>query len=86
MQEWRRATVRNGVRGIVGECGGHAMCATCYVYVRAPYLDALPERSEDGMLDCAIAPRDDERSRLSCQISVGQGLDEIQVNLPPSKV
>ncbi|WP_442800067.1 hypothetical protein [Nocardia sp. NBC_01730] len=29
------AAVHNGVTGIVGECGGQAMCATCHVLVRA---------------------------------------------------
>src|ERR1700733_4974895 len=27
------AAVRNGVPGIVGECGGNCSCATCHVYV-----------------------------------------------------
>ena len=83
-----RAAVQHGVRGIVGECGGQAMCATCHVYVREPYLDALPEISEDEdeMLDCTVAPRDDARSRLGCQVVVGGALDEIQVDVPSSQV
>ena len=83
-----RAAVHHGVRGIVGECGGQAMCATCHVYVREPYLDALPEvgEDEDEMLDCAVAPRDDRRSRLGCQVVVGGDLDEIQVDVPASQV
>lgn len=83
-----RAAVVNGVRGIVGECGGQAMCATCHVYVREPYVDALPDLSEDEdeMLDCAAAPRDERRSRLGCQIVVGGDLEEIQVDVPASQV
>jgi ferredoxin, 2Fe-2S len=83
-----RAAVQNGVHGIIGECGGQAMCATCHVYVRHPYIGALPDmgEDEDEMLDCAVAPRDDERSRLGCQIVVGGDLEEIQVDVPPSQV
>ena len=83
-----RAAVRNGVPGIVGECGGQAMCATCHVYVREPYLDALPPmgEDEDEMLDCTVAPRDDVRSRLGCQIVVGPDLDGLEVDVPPSQV
>jgi 2Fe-2S ferredoxin len=82
-----RAAVTNGVAGIVGECGGQAMCATCHVYVREEYLDALPEigDDEDEMLDCTVAERTD-RSRLGCQVKVGDGLEEIEVDVPASQV
>jgi ferredoxin, 2Fe-2S len=83
-----RAAVQNGVPGIIGECGGQAMCATCHVYVREDYLAALPEISEDEdeMLDCTVAPRHDARSRLGCQVVVGADLDEIEVDVPASQV
>ena len=37
-----RAAVTNGIEGIVGECGGQAMCATCHVYVRPEFAGQLP--------------------------------------------
>ncbi|RNL85316.1 2Fe-2S iron-sulfur cluster-binding protein [Halostreptopolyspora alba] len=83
-----RAAVANDVPGIVGECGGQAMCATCHVYVRAEHLDLLPEMSEDEeeMLECTAAPRDEKRSRLSCQIVPGPGLDPIEVDVPADQI
>ncbi|WP_033290722.1 2Fe-2S iron-sulfur cluster-binding protein [Amycolatopsis jejuensis] len=79
-----RAAVRIGVPGIIGECGGQAMCATCHVYVREPYLDALPGLSEDedAMLDFTVAPRDPRRSRLGCQLPLGGALEELEVDVP----
>ncbi|MCK6210542.1 2Fe-2S iron-sulfur cluster binding domain-containing protein [Georgenia sp. EYE_87] len=83
-----RAALTNGVAGIVGECGGQAMCATCHVYVREPYLEALPEVGEDEeeMLECTAAERDAARSRLGCQIKVGVHLDEIEVDVPARQI
>ncbi len=83
-----RAAVTNGVDGIVGECGGQAMCATCHVYVREEYLGGLPEIGDDEeeMLECTAGPRDDERSRLGCQIMVGDGLEQIEVDVPDDQI
>jgi 2Fe-2S ferredoxin len=82
-----RAAVSNGIDGIVGECGGQAMCATCHVYVRPEYTDALPEigDDEDEMLDCTVAERTG-RSRLGCQVTVGAHLPEIVVDVPSDQV
>jgi ferredoxin, 2Fe-2S len=81
-----RAAVNNGVAGIVGECGGQAMCATCHVYVREDYLAVLPSISEDEdeMLDCTVEERT-ERSRLGCQLTVGGALEELEVDVPESQ-
>src|SRR3546814_17204990 len=63
--------VRNGVPGIVAECGGSLSCATCHVYVQDDDFAALPptEEMEDEMLYGAACERS-ETSRLSCQIQV----------------
>jgi len=82
-----RAAVSNGVDGIVGECGGQAMCATCHVYVRPEHADGLSEvtEDEDEMLDCTVTERT-ERSRLGCQVAVGPEQDGIVVDVPAGQV
>ena len=82
-----RAAVSSGVRGIVGECGGQAMCATCHVYVHADYLDQLSPvgEDEDEMLEDTAAPRL-ERSRLGCQVVVDGALPELHVDVPETQV
>lgn len=82
-----RAAVTNGVPGIVGECGGQAMCATCHVHVRPGHDDALPPVGEDEeeMLECTTEERTD-RSRLGCQLVLGGALQELDVDVPESQV
>lgn len=78
-----QGAVSNGVDGIVAECGGSAMCATCHVYVAEGPLENLPPRNpvEEEMLESAAAERK-ENSRLSCQIEVTAELDGLVVDLP----
>lgn len=48
-----------GLDGIVAECGGEMVCATCHVFVASPDLMGnLPEKSmiEDEMLDFTVEP------------------------------
>ena len=77
------AAQSHGVDGILGECGGQAMCATCHVYVDEKYLEYLPEVSEeeDEMLEEAIAERR-SNSRLSCQLPVTEQLDGVVLEVP----
>lgn len=78
--------VRNGVPGIVAECGGSLSCATCHVYVREDQLDQLPEMSdmEDEMLYGTAEDRTD-CSRLSCQIKLTEDMD-LHVTTPETQV
>ena len=82
-----RAAVTNGIQGIVGECGGQAMCATCHVYVRPEFTDLLPALGddEDEMLDCTTAERTDA-SRLGCQVKMSDSLANIVVDVPSDQV
>ena len=82
-QSLMQAAVSAGVRGIVGECGGSAMCATCHVYVDEKFADQLPAplATELEMLECTASERR-PTSRLSCQIKVSAALAGLVVHLP----
>ncbi|EIM75396.1 rhodocoxin [Nitritalea halalkaliphila LW7] len=75
--------VQNDIKGIIAECGGSCMCATCHCYIGEKYLDKLPEmeEEEDEMLEGAVAPRT-ERSRLGCQVRISNALDGLVVEIP----
>jgi 2Fe-2S ferredoxin len=78
------AAVRNGVPGIVGECGGHISCATCHVWLRPEYVDLSGEigNMEEDLLDLGVAERR-QTSRLGCQVVITDELDGLTVDVPP---
>ncbi|GAA3041434.1 2Fe-2S iron-sulfur cluster-binding protein [Pseudonocardia yunnanensis] len=78
--------VKNGVPGIIGECGGNASCATCHVWVREEYarLVGSPGDLEEDLLDLGVSERR-PTSRLSCQIPVAPDLDGLTVDIPPDQ-
>lgn len=83
-----RIAVLNDVPGIVGECGGQAMCATCHVYVCEPFSSVFEpiDEDEDEMLDCTASPRDVLRSRLGCQLFITEDVEEVEVDVPSAQV
>ncbi len=82
-----RAAILNGIDGIVAECGGEMMCATCHVYVDEPQLDLTPPQSDDekAMLEFTASERR-PNSRLSCQLVVTPEMDGLVVHLPEMQV
>jgi len=79
--------IKNGVDGIVAECGGACMCGTCHVYVDEAWLDKLAPIADDenAMLDTTACPRQ-PNSRLGCQIPVKKELDGLIVRTPATQV
>jgi ferredoxin, 2Fe-2S len=76
-----RVAIANDVAGIVGECGGNRVCATCHVYIEdGGHLPPVSE-DEDALLDGVTAERRPS-SRLSCQIIISEALDGLVVELP----
>jgi len=72
----------NGVRGIMGQCGGGCTCGTCHVHVAAPWLERLrdAEADERELLDYVPGRRSD--SRLACRIALTDDLDGLVVMIP----
>ena len=79
--------VKNGVKGIVAECGGACACATCHVYVDDAFMSVVgdPEDLEDDMLDGTASERK-ANSRLSCQLKVRAEFDGITVRIAPKQI
>lgn len=82
-----KAAVLNGVDGIIGECGGNLMCATCHVYVDDDWAGPAGARDdvEEEMLEEAAAEVT-ELSRLSCQLISSPEIDGILIHLPDSQL
>ena len=74
--------VQNNISGIDADCGGSCACATCHVYVDEKWFGKLPnkENAEEDMLDMAFEPN--KFSRLGCQITVTNDLNELVVKMP----
>ena len=74
--------VQNNIPGIDADCGGSCACATCHVYVDEKWLSKLPnkENAEEDMLDMAFEPN--KFSRLGCQITVNNDLENMVVKMP----
>src|SRR5271169_6534301 len=78
--------IKNGVDGIVAECGGACQCATCHVYVDEAFLGRLNpiQEDEDEMLNTTASERK-PNSRLGCQIPVTKELDGLIVRTPKTQ-
>jgi 2Fe-2S ferredoxin len=77
------AALKNGIDGIVAECGGVCMCSTCHVFVDENFFERLPPArdTEEAVLEISAEERR-PNSRLSCQIKVTDDLDGLIVRLP----
>lgn len=65
-----------GVVGIIAECGGAAMCATCHCYVQSAPDGSLPDPQPDEADTIEfMANEPQENSRLPCQITVTEALE-----------
>ncbi len=81
------AALRNGIGGMVAECGGSAVCATCHVFVEPSQLALLEPmyNEEDALLDITAVERR-PNSRLSCRITMSPKLGGLIVHLPERQI
>ena len=84
-QTLMEAGTKNGVDGIVAECGGNCTCGTCRIYPDAAWQDRLGAISdiERDMLEFCDDP--EPGVRLSCRIAVTEALDGLVVRVPESQ-
>ena len=71
-----QAATRTGVEGVIGECGGSCICATCHCYVDEDWTSRVGPAgaSEADTLEFeahSVRPE----SRLTCQIPLTEELD-----------
>jgi 2Fe-2S ferredoxin len=67
--------------GILGICGGNALCGTCHVTVRPDQLDLLEpmDEYEEELLD--TLPERQPNSRLACQIVPKPSMDGLELTV-----
>jgi 2Fe-2S ferredoxin len=80
-----QGAVKNGIRGILAECGGCCACGTCRVYVDEAWRHktGVASEIEEATLDIREDPLPGKR--LSCQIKVTDELDGLVVRMPQSQ-
>lgn len=77
---------KEGLGGIVAECGGGAICGTCHVQVDPAWYGRVgePEGSEAALLE--MVPQRSETSRLACQIVLGDEHEGLRVRVPSEQI
>ena len=73
--------LRDSDLDIEAACGGCCACATCHVYINDQWLEKISPKDDDeeSMLDQAFDVKN--TSRLSCQISLSDELDGIELEI-----
>ncbi|MEY4698495.1 MAG: hypothetical protein RIT14_2923 [Pseudomonadota bacterium] len=75
------AATRADVAGIIAECGGSAMCATCHCYLvegTLPEAEALEAETIEF-----VAQNTRATSRLTCQIAVTEAMAGLVLQVAP---
>ena len=70
--------------GTIGICGGIAMCASCHCYIK-PHkgLNEISDDEEAMLYESEIMS---EKSRLSCQIPITNGLEGLKITIAEESI
>lgn len=78
-----QAALNHRVEGILVECGGNRMCATCYVSLDTSFLNLIqPVQGNENFVLSIAVEGPEQNSRLTCQIQMTEELDGIVARLP----
>lgn len=80
-----QGAVDNMIDGIIAECGGACVCATCHVIVDDAWLEKTGAASDDENMMLEAAAERQENSRLSCQLIVTDAMDGLVLHMPESQ-
>src|SRR5436309_6960393 len=78
-------TLRDLDYGVAAICGGMCSCATCHVWVDAPWLEKLPPRQGDEQELLQELTSFRPSSRLSCQVQFTEALAGLKVAIAPDE-
>lgn len=84
-QSAMEGAVNNGIDGIVAECGGACVCATCHVIVEDAWTELTGPASDDENMMLEASSERHKNSRLSCQLIVTEEMDGLVLNMPASQ-
>jgi 2Fe-2S ferredoxin len=81
-----QAAVNNMVPGIDGDCGGHAACGTCHVFVDPAWIARTGSANAGAEADIlSVTDNAAQNSRLACQIEITAELDGLILSLPEAQ-
>ena len=80
-----QGAVDNMIDGILAECGGAAVCATCHVIVDEKWIEVTGKASDDELIMLEASSEQTENSRLSCQLIVTDKMDGLVLRMPKSQ-
>jgi 2Fe-2S ferredoxin len=77
---------KEGLGGIIAECGGGAICGTCHVQVDTDWYARVgePEGTEAALLE--MVPQRCDTSRLACQIVLTEEHHGLRVRVPSEQI
>ncbi|MBO9477293.1 2Fe-2S iron-sulfur cluster binding domain-containing protein [Shimia sp. R11_0] len=81
-----QVAVAAGVEAISADCGGACACGTCHCVMSEDWFARLPAPQSDevDMLEFVIDPQ--PSSRLSCQVTLSEAMEGIEIQVPASQI
>lgn len=76
----------NNIDGLLAECGGAMICATCHCYIDDSFSNLIKPATNEERAKLRIVKNQKPNSRLACQVRVTDEIDGIRVYLPESQV